>query len=129
VKYTDGDQEDLDGKEALELYHKTRKQTGDKAESVSAGSEDDEAHDADDTLSSASDDEESYVPSSCTEKTRSQIREQKIAVIFVFERTLGNWNGMIIPVACSLFKTYTSNPYRRKKGHPLQQVKESKWIC
>ncbi len=66
VKYADGDQEDLDGKElsiALELYHKTIKKTGDEAVTVACGSDDDEAQDADDTMSSASDDEESYVPS------------------------------------------------------------------
>ncbi len=66
VKYTDGNQEDLDGKElsyALELYHKTKNKNGDKSIPVSSGSDDDEAHDVDDTMSSASDDEESYVPS------------------------------------------------------------------
>jgi hypothetical protein len=65
VKYTDSDQEDLDGKElsyALELYHKTIKKTGDKAVPVTSGY-DDEADDADGTMSSGSDDEESYVPS------------------------------------------------------------------
>ncbi len=59
VKYTDGGQEDLDGKELSTAITKT----GDKSVPVAIGSDDDEAHDADDTMSSASDYEESYVPS------------------------------------------------------------------
>ena len=65
VKYTDGDQEDLDRKElshALELYHKTIKKNGDKVVTVLSES-DDEANDEDESMSSGSDDKESYVPS------------------------------------------------------------------
>ncbi len=53
VRYTDGDQKDFDGKElsrALELYHRTTQNKGDKAVTVD-----------DSSMSSGSDDEESYV--------------------------------------------------------------------
>jgi hypothetical protein len=65
VKYTDGDQEDLDRKElslALELYHKTMNQNGKKLVMVLSDS-DDEANNEDESMCSGSDDEESYVPS------------------------------------------------------------------
>jgi hypothetical protein len=65
VKYTDGDQEDLDGKElsiALELYHKTQNQKGTKLV-MDVVDTDDEAHEEDDSMCSGSDDEETYVPS------------------------------------------------------------------
>jgi hypothetical protein len=55
----------LDRKElsyALELYHKTIKTNGDKVVTVLSES-DDEANDEDESMSSGSDDKESYVPS------------------------------------------------------------------
>ncbi len=66
VRYTDGDQEDFDGKElsrGLELlYHKTTQKEGGTVVSIE-GSSSDEADDGDETMSSGSADEESYVPS------------------------------------------------------------------
>ncbi len=65
VRYTDGDQEDLDRKElsrALQLYHRTATKDGGSVVSVEECSSD-EASDANETISSGSDDEESYIPS------------------------------------------------------------------
>jgi hypothetical protein len=65
VRYTDGDQEDLDGKElsrALGLFHRTTQKDGGKVVSVEECSSD-EADDGNDAISSGSDDEESYIPS------------------------------------------------------------------
>lgn len=65
VRYTDGDQEDYDGKElskALELYYKTTKKGGDFAHTV-AETSGEQSDDENETISSGSDDEESYIPS------------------------------------------------------------------
>jgi hypothetical protein len=90
VKYSDGDQEDLDRKElsyTLELYHKTIKNNGDKVVTVPSGSDDEEEHDADDTMSSASDDEDNYVPS-----PEVQIFITPFALIYSY-LTLPLWHG------------------------------------
>jgi hypothetical protein len=61
-RYTDGDQEDLDAKElsrAVELYHRTTQKDG----ATVVREEECSSDEVDDTISSGSDDEESYIPS------------------------------------------------------------------
>jgi hypothetical protein len=107
VRYTDGDQEDYDGKElskALELYYKTTKKGGDFAHTV-AETSGEQSDDENETISSGSDDEESYIPSPevhkwhlwlnqlfalqlrpfplQTEKTCSQKQNKKVYNIFI----------------------------------------------
>jgi hypothetical protein len=65
VRYTDGDQEDYDGKElsrALELYYKTTQKGSGLGLPVNDCSSE-QSDDENETISSGSDDEETYIPS------------------------------------------------------------------